>query len=441
VNKSGHHNKKKKVLIITYYWPPSGGSPVLRWLKFVKYLHEFGWEVTVYTPENPEPQAVDETLLSEVPENVTVLKKKIREPYAIFKRLLRKPKGKSLATAFISDNNKKSLFNEMSVWIRGNFFIPDARKFWIKPSIRYLTRYLREHPYDAIISTGPPHSLHLIAQGLKKNTRIPWLADFRDPWTNIDYYNQLKLTKRADRKHHQLEETVLRETDAIVTVSPTMTKEFSDMGARSVKTITNGFDTVPEGIAADVDNKTLTILHVGSMPESRNPVALWKVLGILARKNPEFQKKLRIELIGNVDYSIMHSLKENGLDDSLVKLEHMPNAEVLQRMSMASVLLLVINNTQNASGILTNKFFEYLSAKRPIIAIGPTNGDAAEILNRTDAGRMIDYQDEKGTEDYILSLIADFEKGNLAVDVKNIDNFSRRKLTASLAQILDSLVV
>lgn len=441
MNKSGQHSAKKKVLIITYYWPPSGGSPVLRWLKFVKYLHEFNWDVTVYTPKNPEPQAIDETLLSEIPHHVEVIKKKIREPYALFKRLLRKPKGKSLATAFISDSNKKSLLNELSVWIRGNFFIPDARKFWITPSVRFLSDYLQKHPHDAVISTGPPHSMHLIALGLKIRTGITWLADFRDPWTNIDYYPQLKLTKIADRKHHRLELNVIHQADTIVTVSPTMTKEYLDLGASSVHTITNGFDMVPNQDSFNKKNDAFTILHVGSMPESRNPEVLWKVLGNLARNDSGFKEKLKIELIGNVDCTIIQSIDKNGLSKSLIRYNHMPHKEVLQRMTRASVLLLVINNTQNATGILTNKFFEYLSAKRPIIAIGPTSGDATEILKKTEAGQMFDYSDETGTEEFLRSLKNDFEKGILSVKVKNIDNFSRRNLTASLVQILDSLVV
>lgn len=438
MNKPGQHSKK--VLIITYYWPPSGGSSVLRWLKFAKYLHEFGWNATVYTPKNPEPQAIDESLIADIPESVKVIRKKIREPYTLFKRLLRKPKGKSLATAFISDSNKKSMLNDISVWIRGNFFIPDARKYWIKPSVRYLTNYLNRHPHNVLVSTGPPHSMHMIAKGLKSRTGIPWLADFRDPWTNIDYYSQLKLTRLADRKHHRLEAQVLKKADTIVTVSPTMTKEFGETGATSVHTITNGFDTTPGFTEVPKENKHFTLLHVGSMPESRNPQVLWKVLGKITEEDPEFRKKLKIELIGNVDCTILQSIEKTGLTDSLVKLDHMPNREVLLKMAQASVLLLVINNTQNATGILTNKFFEYLSTKQPIIGIGPPKGDAAKILEDTGAGRMLDYQDEKGIEDYIRSIITDFEKGMLSVDVKNIDNFSRRNLTASLVQILDSLV-
>jgi glycosyltransferase involved in cell wall biosynthesis len=438
VNKTGPHNKK--VLIITYYWPPSGGSPVLRWLKFAKYLHEFGWRVTIYTPENPEPQAIDKTLLAEIPERASVIKKKIREPYALFKRLLGKPKGRNLATAFISDTNKRSLLNEFIIWIRGNFFIPDARKLWIKPSVQFLTDLLNKNPHDVVVSTGPPHSMHLIAFGLKKRTGIPWLADFRDPWTNIDYYSQLKLTKLADKKHHRLETQVLQNADEIVTVSPTMKEEFSKITKKPIRTIYNGFDNIPEQDLIEYTGNNFIILHVGSMPETRNPQLLWKVLGKLTEEDTKLKEQLRIELIGNVDYSVLQSIKEHGLTDFLVNLDHMPNTEVIRRMAQASLLLLVINNTPNAKGILTNKFFEYLSVKRPIIGIGPTEGDAAKIFEDTGSGCMLDYLDEKGIEKYIRSVINDLREGLHSVDIKNIDNFRRRNLTKELAETLDSLI-
>ncbi len=440
MNKNGQQNKNRKVIIITYYWPPSGGSPVLRWLKFVKYLHEFNWDATIYTPKNPEPQAIDETLLKEVPENVTLLKKKIREPYFLFKKLLGKPKGKSLATAFISDNNKKSWLNELSVWIRGNFFIPDARKFWIKPSVRYLTKYLNENPHDVIVSTGPPHSMHLIAQKVKNKIGIAWLADFRDPWTRIDYYNQLKLTRFADLKHRQLEQKVLSEADVIITVSPTMSSEFQSVTDTPVHTITNGFDFLPELNPEDIPSDNFTLMHAGSMPESRNPEILWKVLADMVTDIPELERKLKIELIGRVDHAIIRSIKNHGLEKKLKTIEHLPNEEVIRQMSRASVLLLVINRTENAPGILTSKIFEYFSAKRPVLAFGPVDGDAGKLVRTVNAGEILDYNDLEGTRKYLTESFNNFLKGKLSVDTRNIVTYSRKNLTASLARLLNELV-
>lgn len=170
----------KRVLIITYYWPPSGGSGVQRWLKFVKYLREFGWEPVVYTPENPEMPSSDTSLLSEVSEDIEIIKTKIWEPYSFYKRFIGKKKSEKINTGFLSESKKPKLTEALSVWIRGNIFIPDARKFWIKPSVKFLKKYLADNPVDAMVSTGPPHSMHLIALGIKKSLNTPWIADFRD---------------------------------------------------------------------------------------------------------------------------------------------------------------------------------------------------------------------------------------------------------------------
>jgi hypothetical protein len=196
----------KKVLILTYYWPPSGGAGVQRWLKFVKYLRNFGWEPVVYTALNGEMPVIDLSLEKDVPKDITILKTKIWEPYSIYKTFIGRKKDEKINASFLSETKKKSFAEKISVWIRGNYFIPDARKYWIKPSIKYLTDYLNKNKIDVIISTGPPHSMHLIALGLKQHfPNIKWMADFRDPWTNIDFYSELMLSESADRKHKDLE--------------------------------------------------------------------------------------------------------------------------------------------------------------------------------------------------------------------------------------------
>jgi len=194
----------KKALIITYYWPPSGGAGVQRWLKFVKYLREFGWEPIVYTPENPEFPEIDESLYSDIPENLTVIKTPIREPYTAYKKFIGRTKKEKINAGFLSEKKRNPFLENISVWIRGNFFIPDARLLWIKPSVKFLLKYLTGNPVDIIISTGPPHSMHIIAMKLNESLKLPWVADFRDPWTNIDFYKDLKLTSWADSRHHNM---------------------------------------------------------------------------------------------------------------------------------------------------------------------------------------------------------------------------------------------
>lgn len=431
-------DSQRKVLVITYYWPPSGGSSVLRWLKFARYLHEFGWLATIYTPSNPEPQAYDPALLKEVPDSIRVIKRKILEPYRIFKFLTGQRHDETLTASFVSEMKKGWIYG-LLIWIRGNFFIPDARKFWIRPSIRYLVRYLKENPHDIIISTGPPHSMHLIAMGLKARLNIPWVADFRDPWTNIDFYNELKLTSGSDRRHRMLERKVLTSADTVVTVGPTMSAEFSRMGCRNVQTITNGYDEVKFEPVTE-PGKVFSLLHVGSMPSARNPVTLWRVLGEIATADPLFRSDLVIHLIGKIDYTVIKSIRASGLADKLQKQDQIPHHQVYPYLKQASVLLLVINNTPNAGSILTNKFYEYLSAGRPVLAIGPEDGDAAAILEQTGAGKMVDYNNRKELHDLIVDLYNRHTSGRLHVNVRNITQYSRKSLTSELAKLLDSLI-
>ena len=201
---------RKKVLIITYYWPPSGGAGVQRWLKFVKYLPKFGWEPIVFTVQNGEYPVIDNSLVNDVSSNLQVIKSPIWEPYSVYKKLTGRKKEETINSGFLVESEKSKFIENIGKWIRGNFFIPDARKFWIKPSVKTLSNFLIKHPVDIIISSGPPHSSHLIAKKLKSKFNIPWVSDFRDPWTNIDYYKELKLTKWADQKHKVLEKDVLK---------------------------------------------------------------------------------------------------------------------------------------------------------------------------------------------------------------------------------------
>lgn len=429
--------RRKRILIITYYWPPSGGSPVLRWLNFTKYLQQMGFEPVIYTPVNPTPQAYDPALKEQVPEGVEVLHRRISEPANLFG--LRRSK-KIRSTAFISETGRRSFLSKLSVWIRGNFFIPDARMLWIRPSVRFLASYLKKNPCDLIITTGPPHSMHLIGLGLKRLTGIPWITDFRDPWTNIDYYAELMLSRRSDSRHHRLEKAVLDHSDHVITVGPTMTAEFRGLTQTPVSTITNGFDAALTRNIPESKDEEFTILHVGSMPASRNPEVLWEVLGSLIGENKELRETLSIELIGAVDHSVTSAIRNQGLEYALKKTGPVSNKEVLARMKSVSVLLLVVNNTVNAKGILTNKFFEYLSAGKPVLAIGPQDGDLAGILNESGAGKIFGYKEYEGVKGFITELFGRYRKDDLRVDVKNIDKFSRENLTRELVKIIRELI-
>ena len=292
----------KRVLIITYYWPPSGGAGVQRWLKFVKYLRNYGWEPVVYTARNPEAPALDHSLIKDVPEGLEVIRQPIWEPYTLYRNFVGLKKDVKISSGFLSENKKPGLAEKVAIWLRGNLFIPDARKFWIKPSIKFLTNYLQEYPVDAVVSTGPPHTTHLIALGIKKKLGLPWLADFRDPWTKIDFYDKLMLTPIADRRHHLLEKTVLKAADKIVTVSWSWAVDFEGLGSPRTDVITNGFD--PDDFLDTNRDKPETFLltHIGSLNKDRNPEFLWRVLGKMAKPDASFRQLLKIRFIGKTDF-------------------------------------------------------------------------------------------------------------------------------------------
>lgn len=431
---------RKKVLIMTYYWPPSGGAGVQRWLKFVKYLRGFNWEPIIYTPKNPEFPEHDNSLQNDIPENISILKTPVWEPYSAYKKFIGQEKKKKISAGFLSEDTKPKLSESISVWIRGNFFIPDARKFWIKPSVNFLSNYLENNHINALVSTGPPHSMHLIAMKLKKKFNIPWLADFRDPWTNIDFYKDLKLTRFANNYHHKLELSVLKNADKVVVISDGMADDFKKIFNRNYEIITNGFD--PDDLNQNDElliDKKFSVAHIGSLVKTRNPIGLWNVLHLLVESEPDFKDDLEIKLVGKVDVSVKQSIEHFRLNNFVNKIEYLQHNEVIKTQKQSQVLLLLINNTPNAKMILTGKFFEYLAAKRPIICIGPSEGDAAKILKQTNSGLISDFNDVNGLKNNVLKYYNLFKNNKLFSESTGIENFSRKELTGKLAGLLESV--
>lgn len=429
----------KKVLIITYYWPPMGGGGVQRWLKTTKYLREFGWEPIIFTANKGEGAFVDEKISSEIPENIETHRVNIWEPFKLYKKFTGKNQDKSLVPGEVASNDQ-SWSHKLSVWIRGNFFIPDARMFWINPSVRYLNRYFRNNKVDVMVSTGPPHSTHLIALKIIRKHPIPWLADFRDPWTNIDFYDKLKLTKWADKKHHQLESLVLQNADRIITVSQNWAQDFSQRSGVGVGVIINGFDPqdFEEAGKLPLDEK-FTITHAGSLNEDRNPPVLWEALGELCKENPGFGQSLELHLIGQVTPGAIESLERNGLTNNYTVIKHMPHSRVIIRLMKSQVLLLLLNNTPNVEGIIPGKLYEYIGSGRPVLCIGSKTGDAARIIAETQAGRVVDWSEKEKIKGSIMEWYQAFREGGIRVQTSNYQKYSRRLLAGKFAEELDRL--
>ena len=423
-----------KVLIITYYWPPAGGSGVQRWLKFVKYLQDFGIEPIVYTVDNPNYAIVDNSLENEAPKNVTILKQPIWEPNDVLSFF--KTKNTKTSAGFLNPN--PSIFGKILQYIRANYFIPDARKFWIKPSVKFLSEYLSNNCVDAIITTGPPHSLHLIGLQLKQKLAVKWISDFRDPWTEIDYFHQLPLTKKSIKKHQKLEKEVLENSDAVLVVGKTMKENFKQF-SNNIQVITNGFDTENNSLENEVSlDKKFTITHIGLMNADRNPKILWEVLSELINEKKDFKNDIEIKLIGKIAENVNVSLRK--LPKEIInKVGYVSHQEVKKYQQESQILLLAVNKVPSAKGIITGKIFEYLQAKRPILAIGPKDGDLAEILSETSAGHIVDFEDKNQLKEEIIKLYSEFKNGNLKVNSKNIEQYHRRELTKKLSEVIKTL--
>ena len=429
----------KRVLIITYYWPPSGGSGVQRWLKMSKYLPEYGWQPVIYTTKDAEYPITDPTLEKDVAPEAKVIRRPIVEPYNFYKKFLGLKKQEKIKAGFASESKKSGWKERLSVWIRGNFFIPDARCWWVKPSVRYLKHYLKEHPVDAIISTGPPHSMHLIALKLKKQFDVPWIADFRDPWTEIDFYDELHLTRWADRKQHKLERQVLTQADEVVTVSWNWAKGLERLGNRDVQVIQNGYDWVFNPTEEKPTlSEAFTLTHLGVIGPARNAPTLWQALRELKEEIEGFGKSLKIRLVGQVDQSVVQNLDTCGLTENTELITHVPHDEVKRIQDTTQILLLLVNNAPNAKGILTGKLYEYLASGRPILAIGPEDGDAARLLKETQAGFIVDFEDKDKMKKVIRALYQKYLEGGLPPnETKEIERYSRKALAGEYAALLN----
>lgn len=432
-NQTMDKKMSKKVLIITYYWPPAGGPGVQRWLKFIKYLPEFGIEPIVYIPENPTYPMLDKNLSLDVNKDLKILKNKIIEPYA-WASVFSKKDATSISSGLIPHQKKQSLVQKMMLWVRGNIFIPDARVLWVKPSVKFLENYIHENDIQVVITTGPPHSLHLIGLNLKKNLNIQWIADFRDPWTTIGYYKDLKLTNNSHKKHLQLEREVLQTADKVLVTSFTTQKDFEQITSKPVYLITNGFDT--ENVGKTVMDVKFTISHIGSFLSERNPRILWKALKNLIKDHPTFKDDFQLNLVGKVSQEILDTITEFNLTKFTNIVGYVSHNEAIKFQKQSQVLLLVEINSEETKGIIPGKLFEYLSSERPILALGPEESDFERILVETNSGVFHQYDQIDKLEQTIFSFYEKYKAGELKNYPVGLNKYSRKSLTQELSKLL-----
>ncbi|CAM2895045.1 glycosyltransferase family 4 protein [Flavobacterium frigoris] len=425
--------ENKKILIITYYWPPAGGPGVQRWLKFAKYLPDFGVQPIVYVPENPTYPIVDENLIKEVSDKVTVLKHKIFEPYQLAS-FFSKNKTKKISSGIIPNQKKQSLMDKLFLLIRGNLFIPDARFLWVKPSVSYLEKYIAENNIDTIITSGPPHSLHLIGLQLKQKLDLKWFADFRDPWTTIGYHKSLRLSNYATKKHKRLEHKVLNTADTIIVTSKTTKTEFQAITTKPIAVITNGYDV--ENIEIQPLDTKFSLAHIGSFLSERNPTILWECLVELINDIPDFNSHLEIKLIGAVSQEVLETISQFGLNPYLNNLGYVSHGEAIAHQRKSQVLLLIEIDSQDTKSIIPGKLFEYMVSNRPIVAIGPKDSDFAEIITNTNTGVFFEYSEKTRLKSVILDFYNQFLEGKLKSNGVGLQKFSRKNLTKELVALI-----
>ena len=429
------------MLIITYYWPPGGGSGVQRWLKFVKYLPTFGWEPYVFTPENPSYSIQDNSLMKDVPDEAEVIHFPIWEPYDFFFKLSRIFGNRTAAKPDeLVSIKKKTLFQVVTTWIRGNVFIPDPRVFWVKPSVKFLTEFLEANNIQTIITTGPPHSLHLIGLKLKKNKlNLRWIADFRDPWSEWGLLDSLLAGKLARKYHKSLETKVLLNADDVITITPFYVRRFQTLGNRKVHLITNGFD--------DDDFKSLEIKraekfiirHVGIINEKCDPRPFMQALELLCRQDPRFAKDVQVEFIGAVHPAFRQFVSDSDfLNRVSVFSDNIPHQELMKMYGSSSMLLLILTGYKDAEGYMPGKLFEYIATGLPVLGVGPVYGDAAALLKETQAGEMVDSYDSARIKKSLLNHYSAWVSGTVAEKKHDGRKYSRKAITGELTKLLSS---
>ena len=425
--------ESKKILIITYYWPPAGGPGVQRWLKFVKYLPDFGIQPIVYIPENPTYPIIDQNLVSEVSDKAIIIRKPIFEPYQLAS-FFSKNKTKNISSGIIPNKKKQTTLDKVFLWIRGNLFIPDARVYWKKPSVAFLEKYIQENDIHTIVTSGPPHSLHLIGLELKQKLAINWLADFRDPWTTIVYHKSLKLSGFAAKKHKKLESQVLNTADTIIVTSKTTKVEFEALTNKPIEVITNGFDV--ELVAPQTLDTKFTLAHIGSFLSDRNPDILWQTLVELIAEIESFKSHLELKLIGAVSQEVLETIEKFGLNQYLNNLGYVSHQEAVAHQKKSQVLLLIEIDSEDTKSIIPGKLFEYMVSNRPIVAIGPKDSDFAEIITTTNTGVFFEYSEKEKLKKVLTSFYNQFLEGKLQSNGVGLQKFSRKNLTKQLVELV-----
>lgn len=430
----------RRILFITYYFPPSSGPGVQRALKFAKYLPEFGWLPTVLTvrPEDAAYPNTDSALLDEIPVQVQVERTKAWDPYALYARLQGKAKSDTVGVGFVGESSMtwKQAFAR---WVRANVFLPDARAGWVPYATRGANALMKNQTFHAVFTTGPPHSTHLIGRRIAAQHRLPWVADFRDPWTGIDFYKDLPMSVIAKKWDARLEKQVLEQADRVLVVSPDMKRRLQKRVDTDYTVLQNGFDPADFVHDSPALSTTFTLSYIGNLNAARNPEALWKAMASPVLDTT--RDSIAVRLVGNVDPMAVATARKYKVDERVTVEPYLAHADAVRAMQASTMLLLIINRVEGAEGIMTGKLYEYIASGRPILGIGPVEGDAAQVLRETEAGQMFDYEDHAGVAGFIEEQYQAWQHGRpkTGADPTRRKRYSRRSQTEQLAHLLSHI--
>ncbi|MFH5831717.1 glycosyltransferase family 4 protein [Halalkalibaculum sp. DA3122] len=425
----------ERALIVTYYWPPSGGAGVQRPLKFAKYLPQFDIQPFVLTVENPTYPIRDESLESDIPEEVEVFKSNTIEPFSLYSRLV----GKSVADSTKPTIQLKSgsWSAKLSAWIRANIFLPDARAGWLLSARSSALSIVEEHDIGTIITTGPPHSVHFTGKHVKERTGIRWIADFRDPWTGVYYNKLMPRTSLARHIDEKLEKSILQNADEVVVISDSMVDIQRKIIDRTYHVIPNGFDPddfQPGNFKPENRSESqLTIRFVGSVRDGAIPDGFLRALARL--KNPG---KYRMEFIGNHHPSLREWVDELDLRDVVELKPYVPHEEAIRAMCTADLLLLSISKTPGSELILTGKLFEYLGSGTPILFLGTVNGDAAQIIRKAGQGVCFEHHQVPEITEFLEHYSRSEAQAYKQPQGQKEHPFSRLRLTRQLGELISN---
>ncbi len=433
----------KKVLIITYYWPPAGGPGVQRVLKFAKYLPEFGWQPIILTVKNGEYPAIDETLVEEIPECCKVYKTNSIEPSFLYKKFTGMSSDEAIPVATLTEK-KTSWKMKLAHWIRLNLFIPDAKIGWIPFAVKEGKRIIKKEKPDLIFSSSPPPTVHLIAKKLAKSSKIKWVADFRDPWTEIHYYENQERNKISQKLDSKYEKEVLNNVSVITTTSQLYIEDDFAQKVSSKKCINipNGYDEEDFKVfdyKQKNQNKEFTILHLGAVGKERIPYNLLKCIRELIDSNKIKKELIRVIFIGNVEESFKKIVKGYNLTNLIRFIKYLPHYDAIEMATRSDILLLLITQSENNRRILPGKTFEYLRLNKPILALGPEDGEVARILIDSKMGKVLDYNNEVEISKVIADYYNSWESNTIkhTDKIKFIEKYNRKNLTEQLVKIFE----